>query len=213
MSENEGSAGAGIAAAIAPHLPKTARERGRVAPAKLAHVVRRTARFAEMVEWYQIVLEAEVVYRADALAFMTYDEEHHRVAIIHIPELPDRNEMAAGTDHVAFTYDDLDALLKTYRRLAASGIRPFWSIHHGATLSSYYKDPDGNSLELQIDCFRDAAAVNDWLGSGAFASNPVGVIVDFDDLCARHEAGEPEARLLEQPPLPEGTTPFDMLRF
>jgi len=32
-------------------------------------------------------------------------------------------------------------------------------------------------------------------------------------LVARHEAGVPFRELVERPPLPEGKTPFDMLRF
>ena len=30
---------------------------------------------------------------------------------------------------------------------------------------------------------------------------------------ARYRVGEPTAKLVEQPPLPEGVTPFEMLRF
>ena len=66
-------------------LPRTAIERGQVAPVKLAHIVRRTSRFAEMRAWYQFVLQAEVVLQTDNFAFLTYDEEHHRVAILAQP--------------------------------------------------------------------------------------------------------------------------------
>jgi hypothetical protein len=39
------------------------------------------------------------------------------------------------------------------------------------------------------------------------------VIFDPDDLLARFEAGEPLEKLVVRPPLPEGKSPFDMLRF
>ena len=42
-------------------IPATAVERGKVAPVKFAHIVYRTSRFAEMVEWYKTTLEAEVM--------------------------------------------------------------------------------------------------------------------------------------------------------
>jgi catechol-2,3-dioxygenase len=121
--------------------------------------------------------------------------------------------MAAGTDHVAFTYADLGDLLHTYRRLKAAGIEPYWCINHGPTTSLYYKDPDGSRIELQVDNMPSADETNAWMRSGAFAANPIGVVFDPDDLVARWEAGEPLATLTARPPLPEGATPFDMLRF
>jgi catechol 2,3-dioxygenase-like lactoylglutathione lyase family enzyme len=195
-----------------PVLPKTARERGRVAPARLAHFVRKTSRFGEMLEWYQNVLEAEIVYSNEMLAFLTYDDEHHRVAIIAIPGLVDPPPNAAGTDHIAFTYASLDELLHTYKRLKEAGIEPFWAINHGPTTSLYYKDPDGNSIETQIDNFATLEDIDEWFRGGAFQENPIGVVFDPDELVARHAAGVPFRELVERPALPEGKTPFDMLR-
>jgi catechol-2,3-dioxygenase len=187
--------------------------RGRVAPVQLAHIVRRTSRFAAMLAWYQSVLAAEIVHADDMLAFLTYDQEHHRIALAAIPGLEDQPAMAAGTDHVAFTYADLGDLLYTYERLRAVGIEPFWCINHGPTTSLYYKDPDGNRVELQVDNMPTAESIDRWMKSGEFAANPIGVVFDPDDLLARYRAGEPQASLVARPPLPEGATPFDMLRF
>ena len=39
-------------------------------PAKLAHLVIRTARFDELIDWWTTVLVARVVHRDDALAFI-----------------------------------------------------------------------------------------------------------------------------------------------
>jgi catechol-2,3-dioxygenase len=187
--------------------------RGRVAPMKLAHVVRRTARFEEMLAWYRTFLGAEVVHSDGMLAFLTYDDEHHRIALAGIPGLPDAPPLAAGTDHVAFTHADLGDLLYTYARLKVEGITPYWCINHGPTTSMYYKDPDGNRIELQVDNFRTAEETNRWIRSGDFAANPIGVLFEPEDLLARYQAGEPMERLTARPPLPEGAGPFDMLRF
>lgn len=188
-------------------------ERGIVKPSKLAHVVRRTGRFDELVRWYCTVLGAEVVHSDGMLAFLTYDDEHHRIAIATIPGLSEQPPMAAGTDHIAFTYSDLGDLLYTYLRLKAVGIEPFWSINHGPTVSFYYKDPDGSRVELQVDTMPTAEAIESWMKSGEFAANPIGVVIDGDDLVARYQAGEPLEQLLKRPPLPDGSSPFDMLRF
>jgi catechol-2,3-dioxygenase len=192
---------------------KLSPDRGRIPPIRLAHIVRRTSRLEEMVDWYRTVLGAEVVHAGAMLAFLTYDDEHHRIAIARIPGLEEPPPLAAGTDHVAFTYADLGDLLYTYERLKSAGIEPYWAINHGPTTSLYYKDPDGNKIELQVDNFPTAEEANRWMRSGDFAANPIGVVFDPDDLLARYRAGEPLGRLAARPPLPEGASPFDMLRF
>jgi catechol-2,3-dioxygenase len=193
-------------AALAP-------ERGRVVPTQLAHVVRRTARFEAMLHWYQTVLAAEVVHSDGMLAFLTYDDEHHRLAIAGIAGLEDRAAFAAGTDHIAFTYANLGDLLYTYERLRREGIEPYWCINHGPTISMYFKDPDDNRVELQVDTMPSAEAIDRWMRSGEFAANPIGVVIDPEDLLARYRAGEPFEQLTKRPSLPQGVTPFDMLRF
>ena len=54
-------------------------------PIKFAHVVLRTARFDEMLEWWSGVLEADVRFANDFIAFLSFDDEHHRVAMISVP--------------------------------------------------------------------------------------------------------------------------------
>jgi hypothetical protein len=104
-----------------------------------------------------------------------------------------------------------DELLSTYRRLKAAGIVPHWPINHGVTTSMYYRDPDNNRVELQIDNFATPAELDGYFHSRAFAENPVGVTYDPEELCRRYEAGEAMADLLRIPPMPEGKTPWDML--
>jgi catechol 2,3-dioxygenase-like lactoylglutathione lyase family enzyme len=187
--------------------------RGRLAPRAIAHVVRRTARFPELVRWYETVLGAHVVHADAQLAFLTYDEEHHRIAIAHLPGIPDQPPLAAGTDHVAFAHRDFGDLLQTYVRLRDEGIVPYWCINHGPSTSLYYKDPDGNRVELHVDNFPSADECNAWMRSGAFAANPLGIVFDPEELLARYRAGEAVEKLAVRPPLPEGKTPADMFRF
>jgi len=187
-------------------------ERGPIAPVQLAHVVRRTTRFDELVDWYCTVLGAKVVHSNGMLAFLTYDAEHHRIAIARLPGLVEQVDNAAGTDHIAFTHADLGDLLNTYVRLKAIGVAPYWCVNHGPTTSMYYKDPDGNRVELQVDNLPTAESVDRWMRSPEFAANPIGVIFDPDALVERYLAGEPIDELTARPALPNGTGPFDMLR-
>ncbi len=182
-----------------------------ISPAKFAHFVLRTGQSDKMTEWYRIVLAARIVFRDERLCFLSYDDEHHRLALIQIPGLPPRDPDAAGTDHVAYSYRDLGELLATYRRLKAHGILPQWPINHGVTTSMYYHDPDNNRVELQIDNFATIEELQGYFQSPAFAANPVGVTYDPEQLCRDYEAGAPIADLLRIPPMPEGKTPSDML--
>jgi catechol-2,3-dioxygenase len=180
-------------------VPKTAKERGKIAPAKLAHLFFQTSRYDEMVAWYKTVLEAEAVYASDANMFLTYDGEHHRIAIQHAPGLADRPKGTSGLGHYAFTYETLDELFATYERLDGLGIHPFWCINHGTTLSMYFFDPDGNQVELQIDIFETLEETNNWFEQSDFEVNFIGVKFDPPELIARYRNGEDRASLLARP--------------
>lgn len=180
-------------------------------PAKLAHVVYMTRRFDKMIAWYRNVFEADVVHQNPALAFLAYDEEHHRFAFANLELLkPGGNGAIAevGVNHIAFTYGSVGDLLDTYARLKAEGIEPYWSVHHGMTLSLYYLDPDSNRLELQVDAMPVEAA-NAYIAGPAFAANPLGFVVDPDALLAARRAGATEQQLLAIPDSAPTPLPFE----
>lgn len=183
-------------------------------PQKLAHVVYMTRRFDEMISWYQKVFEAKVQYQNSALAFLTYDDEHHRFAFVNMsvfnPDSRDADVPAsAGVNHVGYTYADLGELLETYDRLKQVGITPYWRIHHGITVSVYYQDPDGNRMEFQVDCCANAAEAHAFMHSDAFAANPIGVEIDPDTLLAQYRNGVPLATLMVQPDGPVSPIPAE----
>jgi catechol-2,3-dioxygenase len=167
-------------------------------PIKLAHFVLRTTRYDELRAWYRLVLQATVQLENPMLCFMTYDDEHHRIAIVNLPDLVPRPPASDGVDHIAFTYASLGDLLHTYARLKHAGITPYWCINHGPTTSLYYRDPDGNQIELQIDNFPDVESLNAWMRGGALRANPIGVDFDPDALLARFERGDALSELIKQ---------------
>ena len=109
------------------------------------------------------------------LAFMTYDDEHHRIAIAAVPGLEDKPCHSVGLDHLAYTYANLGDLIYTYERLKQAGIMPVVTINHGPTTSMYYRDPDGNRVELQIDNFDTVEELKGFFHSDAMQKNPIGV--------------------------------------
>ncbi|HKQ63613.1 MAG TPA: VOC family protein [Methylomirabilota bacterium] len=182
----------------------------RISPQKFAHVVLKTANFDAVIAWYATVLQARVAFRNDFIAFLTYDDEHHRVAVINNPGSPAPDPAAAGVHHIAYTYTELGGLLATYRRLKAAGIEPARCINHGPTISMYYRDPDGLRVELQIDVFATMAEAHAYFTGPDFAENPIGIIFDPEELIRDYESGRSYADLVRRPPLPPGKTPLDM---
>jgi len=64
----------------------------------LAHVVYRTRRFEQMLAWYKDVFHARVRHQNPALAFLTYDDEHHRLAFVDLAVIQPGVEDSANTD-------------------------------------------------------------------------------------------------------------------
>ncbi len=154
-----------------------------------------------MIAWYQAVFDARVQYQNPALAFLTYDDEHHRFAFANLAVLqPDGNDTdrrgAIGVDHVAYTYASLPDLFANYSQLKEKGIRPYWCVQHGITVSMYYADPDGNQMEFQVDCFAANDEANAYMHGPHFSANPIGVEYDPDEWLQRLKAGAPLAEFL-----------------
>ena len=175
----------------------------RVRPGKFAHVVYRTRRFEQMLEWYKMVFDASVQHHNPALAFLTYDDEHHRFAMANLDVLqPDGQEVEKqgliGVDHLAYTYSSIDDLFDNYEYLKAQNISPYWCIHHGITISMYYADPDGNQIEFQIDCFESNDQANDFMSGPGFAANPIGVEFDPAEWLVQKNEGVPLSSHLER---------------
>ena len=170
-----------------------------IAPSLFAHFVLRSSNMQALVDWYSTALNMRVVKRNDFICFLTYDDEHHRLAVVNIPGLHAPDQKSWGLAHVAYTFRNVGELLSTYRRLKKAGIEPYRPIHHGPTLSMYYHDPDGNSVEFQVDCYRTKQEASAYFQTESFTKNPIGVNFDPETLVAAYESGASEAELLRQP--------------
>ena len=169
-----------------------------ISPTKFAHIVFRTKQLKVMVNWYARVLGTKSAYENDFAAFVTYDDEHHRLAFLQLPDLVEAPPQSIGLEHFAYTFESLGDLMQTYKRLKSEGISPAWTINHGPTTSLYYDDPDGNRVELQIDNFKSAAEAQAFMDSETFNKNPIGVEFDPEKLLARYEQGDPLEELIKQ---------------
>ncbi|KAF2870918.1 Glyoxalase/Bleomycin resistance protein/Dihydroxybiphenyl dioxygenase [Massariosphaeria phaeospora] len=167
-------------------------------PTKLAHVVLRSNNYEAMVDFYLKFLGAKIQWAGPQMTFLTYDEEHHRIAIINMPHLGPRVASSSGLEHIAFAYDTLSDLLTAYKQRLELGYKPIWTVNHGVTISFYYTDPDGNKLEQQVDLM-ELEEANEFMSSEQYRANQLGIDVNPEELISRLEAGESQESLLKKP--------------
>ena len=147
----------------------------------LHHVNIKTSRLDEMIKWYGLVVGTQEQFRFETGAWTTNDGANHRIAFLAVPGLSDDADKVRhnGMHHCAFEYGSFAELMSTYDRLRQSGVEPAFSLDHGMTMSLYYKDPDGNFVELQSDNFSDWKLSAEYMReSPQFAANPIGVFFD-----------------------------------
>ncbi len=158
----------------------------------LHHLNLKTTRLHDMIAWYGTVVGMEATHVGTVGAWLTNDAANHRLALLSVPGLmedPDKVKHT-GLHHSAYEYASMDELLDTYVRLKAESIVPHACLDHGMTMSFYYADPDGNSVELQCDEFGDWSKSKNYMETAAeFAKDPIGVYVDPELIVAARDAG------------------------
>ena len=157
-----------------------------------------------MVDWYVQFLGGKVVWGNDSISFITYDDEHHRIAITGRPGTNARPaghtaSNSVGLAHIAFAYDNLTELCVSYLQKKKLGIHPVWCVNHGMTTSMYFADPDGNEVETQVDHFANSEDATAYMNTKAFVENPLGVDFDPEELVNRVERGELEEEIFKRP--------------
>lgn len=124
---------------------------------RIGHVHLKVADLDRAIAFYRDVLGLSVT--ADGreagfdAAFLAAGDYHHHIGLNSFdsaggePPLPEHT----GLYHVAFVYPDRDGLAEATRRVLAHGYPIDHGTDHGATVSVYLADPDGNGIELYYD--------------------------------------------------------------
>jgi catechol-2,3-dioxygenase len=145
-----------------------------------------------MIDFYRTLVGAEVVFQDQVGAWLSNDAANHRVALMAFPNFVEdpEKDTRTGMHHSAFEYGSFEDLNTSYLRLRDAGITPPLCLDHGMTLSYYYADPDGNNIELQVDCFGDWKKSAEWMRtSEEFKANPIGQFVDPAQVAADYADG------------------------
>jgi len=119
----------------------------------LSHVEIRARDLALMEDFYTRVLGFVVTDRGEpgpgAMVFLSANpDEHHQIVLAAAAD----GDFAAGSlDHLAFRVGDLASLRRHHAALRAHGGLAVETVSHGTAWSVYFRDPEGNRLELFVD--------------------------------------------------------------
>jgi catechol 2,3-dioxygenase-like lactoylglutathione lyase family enzyme len=194
---------------------------------KLQHVGIAATNVDAMIEWYGKVLGMTVTYRTAppesaqgrpppfSAAFLTNDDVHHRISLFGIPGVvadPEKRNHAR-VQHIAFEYETLDQLLRSYARLKDIGVTPVMAADEGMQTVLYYEDPDQNVVELNVNNYANNRAATEHMRN-APTDRPRRALIDPDRMVAARKNGGSPWELHERAFAGEfaPTTPFDPRR-
>jgi catechol 2,3-dioxygenase len=127
-------------------------------PKHLGHVNLYVRNAERSKQWYEEVLGLHVYdFRPGWAAFMSADpEKSHEVALMQVGEdAPLQQKRQVGLNHLAWMMESLDDLKAIYGRLKEKGVKIDNIVDHGLSIGIYFRDPDGNGLEVSYELPRE----------------------------------------------------------
>ena len=85
----------------------------------------------------------------DALVFLSRNPDEHHQLVLN--PRPSRSASESSLDHVSFRVGSLGSIRRIYSVLATASNTSLESVSHGTTWSIYFRDPEGNRLEVFTD--------------------------------------------------------------
>lgn len=179
-------------------------------PMRISEVVLKTGRYDELRTWYQMLLGIAPFYEfvpgavrerkpgdndraADfRLSFFRLHTEHPYVQVVALFDIPGTRAEPTGDPglhHMQLRCPDLPQLFERYERLKSVGVMPHRTANHGPGTSFYYRDPDGNVVELSANNFATLQAYQAYFTSASYRRNPSGIEIDADEYIGRYRGG------------------------
>ena len=179
---------------------------------KISETILKTGQLGAMKPWYETVLGVGPFFehapakdarpgdyggqtRASDLSmcFFRLSAAYPYTQVIGLFEEPGTATTAArgapGLHHMQLMSENIAELIDKYDSLAEAGLHPHRSANHGPFTSFYYRDPDGNNVELTTQNFPTFEAMTEFMRSPGFKANPSGVELDPEAFVGRFKSG------------------------
>ncbi len=174
---------------------------------QISEIILKTGRIEEMKAWYETVLGVPPYFEHSPppgtapqdLGGQTRASDLHmcfyRLSLnfpytqtIGIFEEPGTADAVVkglpGLHHMQLTTAGLDDLCHTFEFLRDQGLHPHRAANHGPMTSFYYRDPDGNNVELTAQNFGSLEEMIEFMSSAEFKDNPSGTELVPDEFVA-----------------------------
>jgi catechol 2,3-dioxygenase len=126
-----------------------------IKPDRIGHVVikvrdlERTKKFYGEVLGLQLMMELPQIKMA---FFASNGRDHHEIGCVEVgADAAGNQPKQIGLVHIAFRLRDEDHLRAAYKELKERDVPIAFTVDHGITKSIYFRDPDGNQLEVYCD--------------------------------------------------------------
>ena len=139
-------------------------------PKYLGHVNIYVRNVEQSHAWYKDVLGLHTYdYMPGRAAFLSADiEQSHEVALIQVgDDAPLQQKGQVGLNHMAWMMHSLDDLKDMYQRLKEKHVAIDHVSDHGISVGIYFRDPDGNGIEVSYELPRSQWPLHERVFSGA----------------------------------------------
>ncbi len=121
---------------------------------RIGHVHLKVADLDRSIAFYRDVMGFDVVQRyGKQAAFLSAGGYHHHIGL-NTWQSRGGQPPAPGTTglfHVAFLYPDRPSLARALKQVVEAGVTIDGAADHGVSEAIYFRDPDGNGIEIYRD--------------------------------------------------------------
>jgi catechol 2,3-dioxygenase len=120
---------------------------------RVGHVVIKMRDLEAAKRFYRDILGMKITDEREGFGvFFRFHDYHHDIAVFQVAEdaaLPQKNQV--GLAHIALVADSFATVKAMYQRLKEHNVPIVRTVDHGITKSVYFKDPEGNELEIYCE--------------------------------------------------------------